>query len=164
MSKRRISYFLHPSNSGGAGDDIPPGAPGSAAGGRSGISRRVFLVRSSLVAGTAAVVGSVPGFTSILSSAESDSPEIGGAAPEAAGAAEAGAVPGTRPTPGRPCRQCQYRRIKPVPGYRTDRGQEPWIGPGYCPVGCLQGLNPPFLRPFLLTTLISREVSFVFSS
>lgn len=93
MSKRRISYFLHPSNSDGAGDDIPPGAPGSAAGGRSGISRRVFLVRSSLVAGTAAVVGSVPGFTSILSSAESDSPEIGGAAPEAAGAAEAGAVP-----------------------------------------------------------------------
>ena len=93
MSKRRISYFLHPSNSGGAGDDVPPGAPGSAAGGRSGISRRVFLVRSSLVAGTAAVVGSVPGFTSILSSAESDSPEIGGAAPEAAGAAEAGAVP-----------------------------------------------------------------------
>ncbi len=93
MSKRRISYFLHPSNSGGAGDDVPPGAPGSAAGGRSGISRRVFLVRSSLVAGTAAVVGSVPGFTSFLSSAETDSPEIGGAAPEAAGAAEAGAVP-----------------------------------------------------------------------
>ena len=93
MSKRRISYFLHPSNSGGAGDDVPPGAPGSAAGGRSGISRRVFLVRSSLVAGTAAVVGSVPGFTSFLSSAETDSPEIGGSAPEAAGAAEAGAVP-----------------------------------------------------------------------
>lgn len=93
MSKRRISYFLHPSNSGGAGDDIPPGAPGSAAGGRSGISRRVFLVRSSLVAGTAAVVGSVPGFTSFLSSAETDSPEIGGAGPEAAGAAESGAVP-----------------------------------------------------------------------
>ena len=93
MSKRRISYFLHPSNSGGAGDEVPPGAPGSAAGGRSGISRRVFLVRSSLVAGTAAVVGSVPGFSSFLSSAETDSPEIGGSAPEAAGAAEAGAVP-----------------------------------------------------------------------
>jgi hypothetical protein len=93
VSKRRISYFLHPSNSGGAGDDVPPGAPGSAAGGRSGISRRVFLVRSSVVAGTAAVVGSVPGFTSFVSSAESDSPEIGGAAPEATGAAEAGAVP-----------------------------------------------------------------------
>jgi hypothetical protein len=93
VSKRRISYFLHPSNSGGAGDDVPPGAPGNAAGGRSGISRRVFLVRSSLVAGTAAVVGSVPGFTSFVSSAESDSPEIGGSAPEATGAAEAGAVP-----------------------------------------------------------------------
>jgi hypothetical protein len=93
VSKRRISYFLHPSNSGGAGDEVPPGAPGSAAGGRSGISRRVFLVRSSLVAGTAAVVGSVPGFSSFLSSAETDSPEIGGSAPEAAGAAEAGAVP-----------------------------------------------------------------------
>jgi hypothetical protein len=93
VSKRRISYFLHPSNSGGAGDEVPPGAPGSAAGGRSGISRRVFLVRSSLVAGTAAVVGSVPGFSSFLSSAETDSPEISGSAPEAAGAAEAGAVP-----------------------------------------------------------------------
>jgi hypothetical protein len=93
VSKRRISYFLHPSNSGGAGDEVPPGAPGSAAGGRSGISRRVFLVRSSLVAGTAAVVGSVPGFSSFLSSAETDSPEIGGSAPEAAGAAEAGVVP-----------------------------------------------------------------------
>ena len=39
------------------------------------------------------VVGSVPGFSSFLSSAETDSPEIGGSAPEAAGAAEAGAVP-----------------------------------------------------------------------
>ena len=93
MSKRRFSYFLHPSNTDGAGEDVPPGSPGSAAGEKSGISRRVFLVRSSLVAGTAAVVGSVPGFTSFLSSAETDSPELGGAAPEAAGAAEAGAVP-----------------------------------------------------------------------
>jgi hypothetical protein len=91
VSRRRLSYFLHPSHTSAPSDDGVAGPTGSVAGIGSGISRRVFLVRSSLVAGTAAVVGSVPGLTSIVSSAEADSPEIGGAAPEAAGAAEAGA-------------------------------------------------------------------------
>ena len=95
VSKRRLSYLLHPSHTSAPSDDGPAGPTptGSVAGIGSGISRRVFLVRSSLVAGTAAVVGSVPGLTSLVSSAEADSPEIGGAAPEAAGAAEAGAGP-----------------------------------------------------------------------
>jgi hypothetical protein len=105
VSKRKQSYFLRPSRVSAAGDNGLPGAttgnapgdsatsPGRLAGVGSGISRRAFLVRSSLVAGTAAVVGSVPGFSSLLSSAETESPEIGGAAPEAASAAEAGAGP-----------------------------------------------------------------------
>ena len=88
MSKRRHSYLLHPSRSGAAIENEHPGSSGSVAGERSGISRRVFLVRSSLVAGTTAVVGSVPGLSSFLSSAETDSPEMSGAT----GAAEAGAV------------------------------------------------------------------------
>jgi hypothetical protein len=52
----------------------------------------VFLARGSLVAGAAAVAGSVPGLSSFLSSAEPEAPEISGAAPEATGAAEAGAA------------------------------------------------------------------------
>ena len=91
MSKQRYSFFLHPSRSGATTDGTTT-EPGNVAGERSGFSRRVFLARGSLVAGTAAVVGSVPGLSSFLSSAETESPEIGGAGPEAAGAAEAGAA------------------------------------------------------------------------
>jgi hypothetical protein len=88
VSKRRHSYFLHPSHSDAASENEQLGSSGSVAGERSGISRRVFLVRSSLAAGTAAVVASVPGLSSIVSSAETDSSEMSGAA----GAAETGAV------------------------------------------------------------------------
>ena len=91
MSRQRYSFFLHPSRSSAEADGTTT-APGNVAGQRSGISRRAFLARGSLVAGTAAVVGSVPGLSSFLSSAETESPEIGGAGPEAAGAAEAGAA------------------------------------------------------------------------
>jgi hypothetical protein len=56
---------------------------------REGISRRVFLVRGSLVAGAAAAVSSVPGLGNLVTSAEPDAPEISGAASEAAGGAGA---------------------------------------------------------------------------
>jgi hypothetical protein len=91
VSRQRYSFFLHPSRSSAEADGTTT-APANLAGERSGISRRAFLARGSLVAGTAAVVGSVPGLSSFLSSAETESPEIGGAGPEAAGAAEAGAA------------------------------------------------------------------------
>jgi hypothetical protein len=57
----------------------------------SGLTRRAFLVWSSLAAGAAAVIGSVPGVGSILTTAEADSPEIeGGAGPAAGAGAELG--------------------------------------------------------------------------
>jgi hypothetical protein len=52
-----------------------------------GISRRVFLVRSSLAAGAAAAVGSVPGLGNLLSVGGAESPEVGGMADDTAGAA-----------------------------------------------------------------------------
>jgi len=56
---------------------------------RAGISRRVFLVRGSLVAGAAAVVGSVPGLGNVLVAGEEDSPGVGAAAEAgAAGSAD----------------------------------------------------------------------------
>jgi hypothetical protein len=58
---------------------------------RSGLTRRAFLVRSSLAAGAAAVIGSVPGVGSILTTAEADAPDVeGGAAPAVGASAEVG--------------------------------------------------------------------------
>jgi len=53
-----------------------------------GFSRRAFLVRSSLAAGTAAVIGSVPGIGGLLTTAEPDAPELEGGAASAGAAAE----------------------------------------------------------------------------
>ena len=67
-------------------NDGPQAGTGAAV--AKGFSRRAFLVRSSLAAGTVAVVGSVPGIGSLLSAAEPDAQEIeGGAASTGAGAA-----------------------------------------------------------------------------
>jgi hypothetical protein len=54
---------------------------------RSGLTRRAFLVRSSLAAGAAAVIGSVPGVGSILTTAEADAPDVEGGAPDVEGGA-----------------------------------------------------------------------------
>ncbi len=71
---------------GGTGD----GGTGAGMAARDGgISRRVFLVRSSLAAGAAAAVGSVPGLGNLLSVGGAESPEVGGMADDATGAAGA---------------------------------------------------------------------------
>ncbi|HUC15212.1 MAG TPA: hypothetical protein VMS00_12235 [Acidimicrobiales bacterium] len=84
MTKRRLtSSTAAASVTDGAGSPMLPGAI------RAGISRRVFLVRGSLVAGAAAVVGSVPGLGNVLLAGEEDSPGVGAAAEAgAAGSAE----------------------------------------------------------------------------
>jgi hypothetical protein len=79
---------------GGTGDggtgDGGIGRGGTGRGGTGpGISRRVFLVRSSLAAGAAAAVGSVPGLGNLLSVGGAESPEVGGMADDATGAAGA---------------------------------------------------------------------------
>lgn len=72
----------------GPADNEPGPAP-------SGLTRRAFLVRSSIAAGAAAVIGSVPGMSSILTTAEADTPEIeGGAGPAAGAAADVGPAMG----------------------------------------------------------------------
>lgn len=78
MSKS-LFQRAHPAGAG-------PGGPAKA-----GFSRRVFLVRGSLAAGAAAVVGSIPNVGSLLTSAESDAPAAEGGAASAASAATAGA-------------------------------------------------------------------------
>ena len=52
-----------------------------------GLSRRVFLMRSSLVAAAAGAVSAVPGLATILGSAESEAPALDGSMPELDGAA-----------------------------------------------------------------------------
>lgn len=76
MSKS-LFQRAHPAGAG-------PGGPAKA-----GFSRRVFLVRGSLAAGAAAVVGSIPNVGSLLTSAESDAPAAEGGAASAASAASA---------------------------------------------------------------------------
>jgi hypothetical protein len=85
-----------PANAVPTAADAEPGAmesePGPA---RSGLTRRAFLVRGSLAAGAAAVIGSVPGVGGILTTAEADAPEIeGGAGPAAGAGAEVGPAVG----------------------------------------------------------------------
>jgi hypothetical protein len=81
-----LSRFFHASEPVQPGTESlsgPDGTPAKMAGGlRGGFSRRVFLVRGSLVAGAAAAVGSVPGLGNLLVSSEADSSEITGAASE----------------------------------------------------------------------------------
>jgi hypothetical protein len=79
----------HRETDGAIGDEVPA-KPEEKAGGllRSGLTRRAFLVRGSLAAGAAALIGSVPGVGNILTTAEADSPEIEGGG--AAAGAEAG--------------------------------------------------------------------------
>jgi len=92
VTKRRLLHFgTAPVATGShSGVDIPA-APVAGPGG--GIPRRAFLVRSSLAAGAAAALGSVPGLGGLLSSTEADSSSLDGAASGAAGGpvAEAGA-------------------------------------------------------------------------
>jgi hypothetical protein len=54
---------------------------------RSGISRRVFLRRGSMVAGVAAAFATMPGLSAVLTAGEADGPEVGGAATESSEAA-----------------------------------------------------------------------------
>ncbi|HLX89363.1 MAG TPA: hypothetical protein VKR22_13020 [Acidimicrobiales bacterium] len=60
-----------------------------------GVSRRVFLMRSSIVAAAASAVSAVPGLAGLLSSVDSEAPSLGGSAAEldgaAVGSADAGA-------------------------------------------------------------------------
>ena len=57
-----------------------------------GLSRRSFLTRSSMVLAVGGVAAAVPGLTTVLDTAEVDAPEIGGAAGE--GEAVAGNLSG----------------------------------------------------------------------
>jgi putative intracellular protease/amidase len=50
---------------------------------RSGISRRMFLGRGSMIAGVAAAVATVPGLGALLTTGEQDAPAFDGAASEA---------------------------------------------------------------------------------
>jgi hypothetical protein len=61
--------------------------PGMFSGLRTGISRRVFLRRGSMVAGVAAAFATVPGLSAVLTAGEADGPEVGGAAAESSEAA-----------------------------------------------------------------------------
>jgi len=47
-----------------------------------GLSRRSFLTRGSMVLAVGSVAAAVPGLTSVLETAEADAPEIGGLAGE----------------------------------------------------------------------------------
>ena len=62
----------------------------------SGVSRRVFLLRSSMVAAAAGAVSAVPGRAGLLGAGEAEAPSLEGAAAEvdaAASGAPAGAGP-----------------------------------------------------------------------
>jgi len=86
VSKSRFLRALGPGRENpGPPDDgtEPAGAPGAPA----GLSRRVFLIRTSLAAGAVAAVGSVPGLGGLLSSAEVDSSDMAGATSAATTAA-----------------------------------------------------------------------------
>lgn len=86
MNKSRFLRALGPGRKNpGPPDDgtEPAGAPGAPA----GLSRRVFLIRTSLAAGAVAAVGSVPGLGGLLSSAEVDSSDMAGATSAATTAA-----------------------------------------------------------------------------
>ncbi len=92
MARGLFQRGQEPASAVPASSEAPPGPPKAEPGpARSGLSRRAFLVRSSLAAGTAAVIGSVPGIGGILTTAEADSPEVeGGAGPAAGAGAELG--------------------------------------------------------------------------
>ena len=51
-----------------------------------GLSRRVFLLRSSVVAAAAGAVSAVPGLAGLLGAAESDAPSLDGTTAEVGGA------------------------------------------------------------------------------
>jgi hypothetical protein len=59
---------------------------------RKSISRRVFLGRTSVAAGAAAALAAVPGLGSLLSSGETEAPELGGTAGAGAAASEIGST------------------------------------------------------------------------
>jgi hypothetical protein len=94
VSKRRSGRVSQPQEGGEAGNAPLESSPGAQVGLKSSLSRRAFLVRSSLVAGAAATIGSVPNLGSFLSTSEADSSDIGGAASEAATGMEAGSEAG----------------------------------------------------------------------
>ena len=89
-----LFQHAHQRKSGAApGSGEPPGiAEPELRPSRSGLTRRAFLVRGSLAAGAAALIGSVPGVGNILTTAESESPEIEGVGGSAAGAGAAAAA------------------------------------------------------------------------
>jgi len=92
MARRLFQHAQEPGNAAGTWSEARSGPeekkPTLA---RSGLTRRAFLVRGSLAAGAAAVAGSVPGVSNILSAAGADSPEIdSGAGPLAGAGAELG--------------------------------------------------------------------------
>jgi hypothetical protein len=83
---RRPSQHAHQTEGPPVGEPRP--GSGEKEGGwlRSGLTRRAFLVRGSLAAGAAAVIGSVPGVGNVLTTAEADAPEMEGGGGSAAGA------------------------------------------------------------------------------
>ena len=89
MTKRKSPHINEPSQAGVASDDSPVSSSPSQTGLKSSLSRRAFLVRSSLVAGAAATIGSVPNLSSLLSTSEADTSSVSGAAAEAATGVEA---------------------------------------------------------------------------
>jgi hypothetical protein len=68
---------------GAAPDEDAGGSFGKFMGLRSGISRRMFLGRGSMIAGVAAAVATVPGLGALLTTGEQDAPAFDGAASEA---------------------------------------------------------------------------------
>ncbi|HXW78178.1 MAG TPA: twin-arginine translocation signal domain-containing protein [Acidimicrobiales bacterium] len=92
MTKRRSGDVSQRREASAASDEPVESSSGAQVGLKNSLSRRAFLVRSSLVAGAAAAIGSVPNLGSLLSTSEAESSDIGGAASEAATSVEAGST------------------------------------------------------------------------
>jgi hypothetical protein len=90
LTKRRSDRIHERSKAAMVNGDPSVSSPGPQGGLKGSLSRRAFLVRSSLVAGAAATIGSVPNLGTILSTSEADSSDASGAVPEAATGVEAG--------------------------------------------------------------------------